>query len=411
MLDQPTKTEARGGAKLLETLGEIQSDSLLKLIALANGDPRPHKIDVGVGVYRDGIGNTPILRALKAAEKLLWERQESKSYIGGFGDIRFAELLRPIVLGRHADDDRIAGLQTPGGCGALSLGFKLIAAASPDATVLVGTPTWPNHVPVIREAGLKLREYGYYDRLETRIRFDQMMAALESASAGDVVLLHGCCHNPTGADLDLDQWRAVVDVVSSRGLLPLVDIAYQGLGRGFAEDAAGLHLLLDACDEVIVAQSCDKNFGVYRDRVGSMFVKTASAEATRHAMSHLAQIARAMWSMPPDHGAAAVRLVLEDEKTRAQWLDELEQMRARIRQVRAALGEAGQAGAIDLSPLARGQGMFATLKLSKEQIEALRKDHGIYMAGSGRINIAGLTMTSLPKFVAALAQVTAPVEA
>src|SRR5688500_7440815 len=235
MLDEPTMTGANGGAQFFDALGDVQSDSLLALIAMANADPRPDKIDVGVGVYRDGVGNTPILRAVKAAEKRLWETQQSKSYVGGFGDKRYTELLRPIVLGRHADDGRIAGLHTPGGCGALSLGFKLIATASPGAKVLVGTPTWPNHIPVIEAAGLNIAEYRYYDRLATLIPFDQMMAAMNAGDAGDVVLLHACCHNPTGADLDAGQWADVIEVVARKGLLPLVDIAYQGLGRGFAD--------------------------------------------------------------------------------------------------------------------------------------------------------------------------------
>src|SRR4029453_14315974 len=340
MLDEPTMTGTNGGAQFFDALGDVQSDSLLALIAMANADPRPDKIDVGVGVYRDGAGNTPILRAVKKAEKLLWESQQSKSYIGGFGDKRYTELLRPIVLGRHADDDRIAGLHTPGGCGALSLGFKLIAAAHPGAKVHVGTPTWPNHVPVIEAAGLKISEYRYYDRLETRIRFDEMMAALNGAPQGDVVLLHGCCHNPTGADLDEGQWRDVVEVVSRRGLIPLVDIAYQGLGRGFAEDAAGLHLLLDACDEVVISQSCDKNFGVYRDRVGSLFLKTGNAAGTKRAMDHAVQIAREMWSMPPDHGAACVRIVLDTPELRADWDAEVGEMRARITRTRPQLAPA-----------------------------------------------------------------------
>ena len=400
MLDQPIKTGTHGSAQLLENLGEIASDSLLKLIALANADPRPEKIDVGVGVYRDAAGNTPILRSLKAAEKLLWERQETKMYLGGFGDIRFAELLRPIVLGRHATDDRIAGLQTPGGCGALSLGFKLIAAAKPGATVLVGTPTWPNHVPVIREAGLTIREYHYYDRLNTRICFDQMLAALEDASAGDAVLLHGCCHNPTGADLSLDHWTQVVEVIARRGLLPLVDIAYQGLGRGFAEDAAGLHLLLDACDEVIIAQSCDKNFGVYRDRVGSLFVKTATVDSTRHAMTHLAQLARAMWSMPPDHGAAAVRIVLENEELRADWDKEVGEMRDRINRIRGAIAAADPR----LAYIGDQFGMFSMLPLTLDQVLQLRDKHAIYMADSGRFNVIGMADHAVDRFIAAIVE-------
>ena len=398
MLDQPTLTGPNGGAQFFDALGDVQSDSLLALIAMANADSRPDKIDVGVGVYRDGAGNTPILRAVKAAEMRLWETQESKSYIGGFGDKRYTELLRPIVLGHHADDDRIAGLHTPGGCGALSLGFKLIATAHPGAKVLVGTPTWPNHIPVIGAAGLNITEYGYYDRLETRIRFDEMMAALETANSGDVVLLHGCCHNPTGADLDAGQWAEVTRAVAARGLLPFVDIAYQGLGRGLEGDAAGLRGILAACDEVLVAQSCDKNFGVYRDRVGALLIKTARREATANAMGHVLQLAREMWSMPPDHGAAAVRLVLEDEVLTADWRAELDTMRERIAYVRGRIAAADPR----LDFIGEQFGMFSMLPFTVEQVVQLRRDHAIYMADSGRFNVVGMADDRIDDFVAAI---------
>jgi len=400
MLEEATMAGTNGGAQFFDALGDVQSDSLLALIAMANADPRPDKIDVGVGVYRDGVGNTPILRAVKKAEKLLWESQQTKSYIGGFGDKRYTELLRPIVLGRHANDDRIAGLHTPGGCGALSLGFKLIAAAHPGAKVHVGTPTWPNHVPVIEAAGLTISEYRYYDRLETRIRFDEMMAALNGAPQGDVVLLHGCCHNPTGADLDDGQWRDVVEVVSRRGLIPLVDIAYQGLGRGFAEDAAGLHLLLDACDEVVISQSCDKNFGVYRDRVGSLFLKTGNAAGTKRAMDHVVQIAREMWSMPPDHGAACVRIVLDTPELRADWDAEVGEMRARINRIR------GQIAAADprLAYIGNQFGMFSVLPVSKDQVVKLREQNAIYMADSGRFNVIGMADAAVDRFIGAVVE-------
>ena len=400
MLDEPTTTGTNGGAQFFDALGDVQSDSLLALIAMANADSRPDKIDVGVGVYRDGAGNTPILRAVKAAEKLLWDNQQSKSYIGGFGDKRYTELLRPIVLGRHANDHRIAGLHTPGGCGALSLGFKLIAAAHAGSKVLVGTPTWPNHVPVIEAAALNIAEYRYYDRLERRIQFDEMMAAFEAAQQGDVVLLHGCCHNPTGADLDDSQWRDVVEAVSKRGLTPLVDIAYQGLGRGFAEDASGLHLLLDACDEVVIAQSCDKNFGVYRDRVGSLFLKTARADQTKRAMDHAVQIAREMWSMPPDHGAAAVRIVLDTPELRADWDVEVGEMRDRINRIR------GQIAASDprLAYIGGQFGMFSMLPLSPDQVRQLREDHAIYMADSGRFNVIGMADGAVDRFIGAVVE-------
>jgi len=287
-----TRTDAK--ARGLAELSPVANDSLIALIGMVNADPRPHKIDVGVGVFRDGAGNTPILKVIKEAEQRLHDTQVTKAYLGSAGDKRFAELLRPILLGEHADDERIAGVQTPGGCGALRLGFELLASANPQARVLVGAPTWPNHPPIIRAVGLRELEYPYYERGQGAIRFEDMIEALRSGEPGDIALLHGCCHNPTGADLDEAQWREVAKAVIERGLIPFVDIAYQGFGRGLDEDAYGVRLMLDSCDEVIIAQSCDKNFSVYRDRVGSLWIKTASAEGTATAMGHVFKIAREM---------------------------------------------------------------------------------------------------------------------
>ena len=391
-----TDTRARG----LADLPEVQTDSLLQLIALCNADPRPEKIDVGVGVYRDSEGRTPILPVIKEAERILLDTQESKSYLGMAGDKRYTELLRPIVLGPHAGDDRIAGLHTPGGCGALRLGFELIATANPQARVIVGTPTWPNHPPIIRGVGLQIVEYPYYDREGCSIRFDAMLAALNEARAGDVVLLHGCCHNPTGADLDAGQWAEVTRVVTERGLIPFVDFAYQGLGRGLDQDAAGLWGILDACDEVLVSQSCDKNFGVYRDRVGSMFLKTAKAEGTKRAMDHVVQIAREMWSMPPDHGAAAVRIVLDTPELRADWDAEVGEMRARINRIRAQIAAADPR----LAYIGGQFGMFSMLPVSKEQVVQLREQHAIYMADSGRFNVIGMADHAVDRFIAAVVE-------
>jgi aromatic-amino-acid transaminase len=391
-----TDTRPRG----LADLPDVETDSLLQLIALCNADPRPEKIDVGVGVYRDSEGRTPILPVVKEAEKILWETQDSKSYLGMAGDKRYTELLRPIVLGPHAADDRIAGLHTPGGCGALRLGFELIATANPQARVIVGTPTWPNHPPIIRSVGLQLVEYPFYDRDACSIRFDAMTAALKEARAGDVVLLHGCCHNPTGADLDDEQWAEVTQIISDRGLLPFVDIAYQGFGRGLEEDARGLRGILAACGEVIVAQSCDKNFSVYRDRVGSLFVKTGSTDATARAMAHVFQRAREMWSMPPDHGAAAVRIVLDTPELKQRWHGELSAMRDRINSVRARLASADPR----LAFIAGQYGMFSMLPLSKDQVLKLRTDHAIYMADSGRFNIVGLSDDQVDRFTAAVVE-------
>lgn len=395
MLDR-TDAKTRG----LSDLPEVEADALLALIALSNADPRPEKIDVGVGVFRDGTGHTPILQSIKKAERRLVETQATKSYLGSAGDKRFVELLRPILLGEHAYDERIAGLQTPGGCGALRLGFELIAAVNPQARVLVGTPTWPNHPPIIRSVGLEITEYPYYERGETSVRFDDMLAALSSGQPGDVALLHGCCHNPTGADLNHEQWAKVTRVIVDRGLIPFVDIAYQGFGRGLNEDAHGLRGILSACDEVLVAQSCDKNFSVYRDRVGSLFVKTASSEATKRAMAHVHQIAREMWSMPPDHGAAAVHIVLEDEQLRAEWHVELDAMRTRINAVRQRIAAASPR----LAYIGGQFGMFSMLPLSKEQVLRLRENYAIYMADSGRFNVVGMSDDQVDRFVAAVAE-------
>jgi len=391
-------TETKARPKGLADLPPVHSDSLLALIALCNADPRPDKIDVGVGVFRDGAGNTPILKVMKEAEQRLLDTQTTKAYLGSAGDKRFAELIRPILLGHHASDDRILGVQTPGGCGALRLGFELLATMNSDTRVLVGTPTWPNHPPIIEAVRLGMDEYPYYERGQGVIRFDDMIAALNGARPGDVALLHGCCHNPTGADLDEDQWREVVRVVSERGLIPLIDIAYQGFGRGLDEDAFGVRLMLDACDEVIIAQSCDKNFSCYRDRVGSLFIKTGSPEATATAMAHVFQRAREMWSMPPDHGAACAHIILEDPELHSRWLVELEAMRDRINSVRQRIASADPR----LAFIGKQFGMFSMLPLSKEQVLKLREDNAIYMADSGRFNVVGLGDDQIDRFTAAV---------
>jgi len=393
-----TRTDAK--ARGLADLNPVPEDPLIGLIGLVNADPRPDKIDVGVGVFRDGAGNTPILKVMKEAEQRLLDTQVTKAYIGSAGDKRFAELLRPILLGEHAGDSRIAGMQTPGGCGALRLGFELIATVNPGARVLVGAPTWPNHPPIINAVRLEVVEYPYYERGQGALRFEDMVAALEGAEAGDVALLHGCCHNPTGADLSEDQWREVVRVVCDRGLIPLIDIAYQGFGRGLDEDAFGVRLALAECDEVIIAQSGDKNFSCYRDRLGSLFLKTAFAETTARAMTHVLQRAREMWSMPPDHPAACARIILDDHELRARWLVELAGMRDRINSVRARIAATDPR----LAFIGRQYGMFSMLPLSVEQVVKLRTDYGIYMADSGRFNVVGMSDAQIDRFIAAVVE-------
>ena len=388
-------------ALLFDRLEEQASDALLALIALCDADPRPDKIDVGVGVYRDAAGGTPILRAVKQAERILWETQETKAYLGSQGDSRFTSLIRTILFGdKLAADDRIVGVQTPGGCGALRLGAELVRAANPGARIYVGQPTWPNHAPLIASSGIEMVAHPYYDRDSHSVRFDAMIEALKGASAGDLVLLHGCCHNPAGADLDLDQWRAVAELVSERDLIPFVDLAYQGLGNGLEADAAGTRLVVEAAEQALVAQSCDKNFGVYRERTGNLFVKGTSRRNAEVVLGNLMTLARTMWSMPPDHGAALVRIVLDDPELRADWNSELKEMCARIRALRARLA------AFDprLAFIERQNGMFSMLPLTPDQVLELRLERGIYMAGSGRINVVGLSDDNVDRFAAAVVE-------
>ncbi|WP_052757382.1 amino acid aminotransferase [Sphingobium chungbukense] len=370
------------------------ADALLGLIGLYRADTRPGKIDLGVGVFRDDFGHTPVMRAVKAAEAMLLRDQETKSYLGAEGDVRFAELLAEVAFG--AGPDRLAGVQTPGGTGALRLGAELITRSRPGATVWIGTPTWPNHAPIFRDAGLAIQTHRFFDVASAAVDFDGMIEDLGEARAGDVLLLHGCCHNPTGAGFTGAQWLEIGRLCAARGLLPFIDLAYQGLGDGLEADAAAMRGLMDALPEAVIAYSCDKNFGLYRERVGALWVQSEASELVR---GNLLALARSLWSMPPDHGAAVVRLVLEYAALRADWTAELDAMRARINGLRAALA----ASHARLAAIGGQRGMFALLPLGPEAVEALRREHGIYMAGNGRINIAGLTLDTIPAFVAGVA--------
>jgi aromatic-amino-acid transaminase len=386
---------------LLDRLSSQPADALLALIGAYQRDPRPNKIDVGVGVYRDQSGQTPVMRAVKAAEYRLLADQSTKAYLGPEGDIAFFELLQPVIFGKSDFDGRVSGLQTPGGTGALRLAAEVIANANPDARVLVGTPTWPNHGPILAAARLPVVPYRFFDPARQAICFDEMLDAFREARAGDVVLLHGCCHNPTGADLDIDQWAAVADVVADRGLLPFIDLAYQGLGRGLAADSAGPCMVLDAVPEALIAYSCDKNFGLYRERTGALFAFSRDRRAALVTQSNLLALARANWSMPPDHGAAIVRTILQCPELTGVWEAELDKMCRRIVDIRTNLASLDH----ELAPLTRQKGMFSTLPLSPEQVRILRDEHAVYMTGSGRVSLPGLTPDSLAPFVAALAAV------
>ncbi|WP_419816819.1 amino acid aminotransferase [Glacieibacterium sp.] len=390
---------------LLDALLPQPADALLALIGLHRDDPRSGKIDVGVGVYRDETGATPIMRAVKVAELRLLAGQTSKSYLGPEGDARFTDLIAAVAFGSEAArSERLTGVQTPGGTGALRLGAEVIARANPTARVWIGAPTWPNHGPIFREAGLRVESHAFYDVATSTLDFDGMMSAISGASAGDVLLLHGCCHNPSGAEFSIDQWRELAEFCSDQGVIPFVDLAYQGLGNGLDEDAAGLRSLLAVVPEALVAYSCDKNFGLYRERVGALFVIANSRKSVQAIRDNTLVLARSLWSMPPDHGAAVVRLILDDTELTTAWRDELDEMRLRINRMRALVAAAHPR----LAPIGSQRGMFAMLPIDGSAVAELRRRHGIYMAGSGRINVAGLQDENIAAFTAALVPLLVP---
>ncbi|QQN75716.1 aromatic amino acid transaminase [Croceicoccus sp. YJ47] len=389
---------------MLADLPEQSPDALLALIKMYAADPRKEKIDLGVGVYRTDDGATPVFAAVKGAERDLVERQDSKAYLGPEGCMDFVRCLMPIILGDDmAKSDRIDGMQTPGGTGGVRLAVALAQAAGAKR-VWMGTPSWPNHAQILKDIGMEAATFNH--AADGATDMDALKDAIAKADAGDAFLLHGCCHNPTGIDYTVDQWHEIAAIIAEKGILPILDLAYQGLGEGLDEDAQGVRIVMKAVPEALLAYSCDKNFGLYRDRVGAVYVQAAEADHLPRIMSNAASFARATWSMPPDHGGSVVREIVADDTLRGEWLDELAGMRRRMLQVRARLAEAGTAGSVDLTPLAQQHGLFAMLPLDKDQIQALRKDHAVYMAGSGRINIAGLTLGNIDRFIAALAKVS-----
>ncbi|TIR24202.1 MAG: aspartate/tyrosine/aromatic aminotransferase [Mesorhizobium sp.] len=392
---------------MFETLQPAPADKILALIGLYRNDPRPGKVDLGVGVYKDIDGRTPVMRAVREAEKRLLASQDTKTYLGLAGDTGFNAAMINLAFGDKADHSRIRAAQAPGGSGALRLVAELLQRTRPGATVWLSDPTWPNHPPVMRAAGLEVRNYPYFDAASGAVRFDEMLATLRTANSGDVVLLHGCCHNPTGANLDAAQWAKVADVLLGRGLLPFVDIAYQGFGEGLDADAAGLRLLAERVPEMVVASSCSKNFAVYRDRVGAAMIMAKDGAQADVAMSQMLAAARALYSMPPDHGAAAVRMVLEDASLRKDWETELEEMRLRMLRLRVAFAEAlrRQSNSDRFDFVASHRGMFSRLGLTEAQVERLRTDHAVYMVGDSRINVAGLPEDGMDDLAKAIVSV------
>ncbi len=392
---------------MLDHLKAQSPDALLALIKMFAADERADKIDLGVGVYRTDEGATPVFAAIKQAEQRLVDTQDSKAYLGPEGDMGFVHALMPYIFGQNATrGGRIEGMQTPGGTGAVRLAFALARQAGV-RRVALGMPSWPNHAQILEDLGLEVIAFDHA-RPDGTANVDAVLSVIEGAQEGDALLLHGCCHNPTGIDYSPEDWAAIAGRLADSAMLPVIDVAYQGLGQGMEEDAAGLRAVIDAVPEALVAYSCDKNFGLYRDRVGAFYVLAQSADQMGTILSNANALARATWSMPPDHGGAAVREVLRDEALTKLWQDELTGMRARLRTVRDRLAASdSQVQGVDLAPLGHQNGLFGMLKLDAGQIRRLREEHGVYMAGSGRINIAGLTKGNVAAFTAALAEVAA----
>jgi aspartate aminotransferase len=373
----------------------LVADSILGLMAKYRADPFKQKVDLGVGVYRDLSGNTPILDCVRRAEKEVLAAQTTKSYVGAAGREEFNSAMEELVLGSaHATrrDRRARSLQTPGGCGALRVGAELIKAAAPNAVVHVSDPTWGNHAPLLGGCGLKLERYPYYDAATHELRFEAMLQRLEVASAGDAVLIHACCHNPAGADLDLAQWQAVAELLERRRLVPFLDLAYQGFGASLDQDAAAVRMVVERVPEALIAVSFSKNLGLYRERVGGLIVISENAARADAVQSHMLHIARSIYSMPPDHGAAIAARIFAEPPLRREWIQELDAMRTRIQDMRTLLAKRLQeVTGDDAFDFIRTQhGMFSLLGVSREAVERLREKHHIYMTSDSRMNLAGI---------------------
>ncbi len=383
---------------MFERLQPQTPDKIMQLMQKFREDPRENKIDLGVGVYKNAQGQTPVMRAVKAAERKIWESQQTKAYTSLVGDPAFGEALSGLILGDARDESRLAAAGTPGGTGAIHQGLELIRIAAPEATVWISAPTWPNHPSIIRHLGMKMAEYRYFDEATRDLDFAGMMEDLSQVKPGDVVLLHGCCHNPTGANPTAEQWEEIAALLERTGALPFIDLAYQGFGDGLDEDAAATRMIASRLPKALIAASCSKNFGVYRERTGLLMAIAPSSKARPATQGMLAHLNRQNYSFPPDHGARAVTTVLTDDALRADWQAELEEVRlgmlALRRQLADELRQRSNSDRFDF--IARHRGMFSRIGATPEQVEQMRERHGIYMVSDSRMNIAGLNEKTVP---------------
>ncbi|GAB5434989.1 amino acid aminotransferase [Falsiruegeria mediterranea] len=383
---------------MFENLKAQPADKILALMQAYREDPRDTKIDLGVGVYKNAEGVTPVMRAVKAAEQKIWEEQQSKSYVGLVGDPAYSDAMIKLILGDAVARENVGAAATPGGTGACRQAFELIQMASPEARVFVSNPTWPNHISILNYLGMETVPYRYFDSETRGVDFDGMIEDLKTAKAGDVVLLHGCCHNPTGANLNLVQWQEIVNLINAQNLVAMVDIAYQGFGDGLEEDAQAVRLVASSVKECLIAASCSKNFGVYRERTGLLMAVSNDSSQTALNQATLAFLNRQNYSFPPDHGARIVTTILNDDALRADWMAELEDVRVSMLGLRQQLADELQrlSGSDRFSFIAQHRGMFSRLGTTPELVEKLRAEHAIYMVGDSRMNIAGLNAQTVP---------------
>ena len=392
---------------MLDRLNAVAPDPILGIIAAHAADTNPKKIDLGIGVYKDEDGNTPILECVKTAERLLEQSETSKTYLGPPGVKGFNSAMSSLIFGDETaamQENRVRTIQTPGGTGGLRVGADLINAANPGGTIWVSDPTWANHNAVFSAPGLEVKAYPYFDKESSSLRFDDMMAALAQRGPGEVVLFHACCHNPCGVSPSPEQWEAITDLATERGFTPMVDMAYLGFEKGLEEDALAVRLFAEKCPELIVASSCSKNFAVYRERTGALSVVCKSKQKADDVVTVINSLTRKNYSMPPTHGPGIVDIILHSDELTALWHEEVAGMRNRINGLRTTLVEKIEAAGIekDFSFLQRQSGMFSFLGLTVEQVRRLREEFSIYTVDSARVNIASFNAGNMDYFVGAL---------
>jgi len=394
---------------MFSALQKPPADPILGLSVKYKADTNPQKIDLGPGIFKDEAGNTPVLDCVKAAERFRTENESSKAYLGSAGSALFNDRIADLILGDHRviSEGRVRSVSTPGGTGALRIAGEFINRARPGATIWVSNPTWANHQAVFTAAGLNVESYPYYDYDNKCLDFDAMVEALKQVSKDDVVLFHGCCHNPSGMDLNQEQWQQVTDLAVEIGFMPLIDIAYQGFGNGLDEDAYGVRLMADKVEEMIVCSSCSKNFGLYRERIGACSLIAKDATAADIVFAVIQNVVRVNYSMPPAHGAALVETILDSAELTSQWHAELQGMRDRIAGMRQLLVEQLAAKGVeqDFSFITRQNGMFSFLGINAEQITRLQDEFGIYVVSSSRINVAGVTPDNVDYLTESIAKV------